>query len=155
MLRIIYIAMKAESITEKQVVEFLKQRQQQLKEELKSIEITINAITQSKSINLTNDKIKSEVDEIEEPRRRKGTHKALTPQENFNINSKLDQKISYALTKIGSGYKDDILEVLNKAQPEIDPYKVEKAVAVRLSYLLKNDFIQATKHGRSYKYSLK
>jgi len=147
--------MKAESITEKQVVEFLKQRQQQLKEELKSIEITINAITQSKSINLTNDKIKSEVDEIEEPRRRKGTHKALTPQENFNINSKLDQKISYALTKIGSGYKDDILEVLNKAQPEIDPYKVEKAVAVRLSYLLKNDFIQATKHGRSYKYSLK
>lgn len=148
--------MKTESITEKQVVEFLKLRQQQLREELKSIEVTINAIAQTKSVNLVNDKIKTELSDTEEvSRKRKGTAKALPPQDDFNVNSKLDQKISYALTKIGSGYKDDILEVLNKAQPEADPYKVEKAVAVRLSYLLKNDFIQATKHGRSYKYSLK
>lgn len=143
------------NITEKQVVEFLKQRQQQLKEELKSIEITINAITQSKTPSLISDKVKSDSDHEDEPRRRKGTHRALVPQETFNINSKLDQKISYALTQLGSGYKDDILEVLNKAQPQVDPYKVEKAVAVRLSYLLKNEFIDATKHGRSYKYSLK
>lgn len=148
--------MKAESITEKQVVEFLKLRQQQLKEELKSIEVTINAIAQSKSVNLGNDRNKSDSPDTDDAtKKRKTASKALAPQENFNVNSKLDQKISYALTKIGSGYKDDILEVLNQAQPEADPYKVEKAVAVRLSYLLKNDFIQATKHGRSYKYSLK
>ncbi|WP_134087893.1 soluble adenylyl cyclase-like protein [Olivibacter sp. XZL3] len=148
--------MKTESITEKQVVEFLKLRQQQLKDELKSIEVTINAIAQSKSLNLVTDKTKSDSAEPDDSiKKRKGTGKALAPQETFNVNSKLDQKISYALTKIGSGYKDDILEVLTKAQPDADPYKVEKAVAVRLSYLLKNDFIQATKHGRSYEYSLK
>ncbi|MEH6305382.1 soluble adenylyl cyclase-like protein [Olivibacter sp. CPCC 100613] len=148
--------MKAESITEKQVVEFLKLRQQQLREELKSIEVTINAIGQSKSVNFTGERVKNDLSEVDDSaKKRKIAGKALTPQDNFNVNSKLDQKISYALTKIGSGYKDDILEVLNKAQPDADPYKVEKAVAVRLSYLLKNDFIQATKHGRSYKYSLK
>jgi len=143
--------MRTDNITEKQVVEFLKQRQQQLKEELRSIEVTINTLTQSKPATLSGN-VKFEEDE---DTKKKKSGKALVPQQEFNANSKLDQKISYALTKIGSGYKDDILAVLNEAQPELDPYKLEKAVAVRLSYLLKNDFIQATKNGRSYKYSLK
>ncbi|QNL49683.1 soluble adenylyl cyclase-like protein [Olivibacter sp. SDN3] len=146
--------MKAENITEKQVVSFLKQRQQQLLDELKSIEVTINAIAQTKSAS-SNDRFQMDIDGSVSLKPKKKNVKSLVPQESFNPNSKLDQKISYALTQIGTGYKDDILEVLNKAQPEADPYKVEKAVAVRLSYLLKNDFIQATKHGRSYKYSLK
>lgn len=145
--------MKAENITEKQVVEFLRQRQQQLKDELRSIEITINTITQSKSASLTSQPVGEQTEEA--PKRKKDGKKVLIPQEKFNPNSKLDQKISYALTQIGAGFKDEILDVLNKAQPEVDPYKVEKAVAVRLSYLLKNDFIQATKYGRSYKYSLR
>jgi len=141
-----------DNLTERQVVDFLKQRQQQLKEEIKSIDITINAIMQKRyaSLNLTDD----EDDHEEDPRRKKNIPKPLAPQPTFNINSKLDYKISYALTQLGAGYRDDILEVIHKAQPEIDPYKVEKAVAVRLSYLLKNEFIQAKKHGRSYKYSL-
>ncbi|GAA4793857.1 hypothetical protein GCM10023231_22750 [Olivibacter ginsenosidimutans] len=143
--------MKTDNITEKQVVEFLKLRQQQLKEELKSIEVTINAIGQTKTLGLSGGGADYSTDTFG----KKGVDKALKPQEKFNINSKLDQKISYALTKIGAGYKDDILDVINKAQPEMDPYKVEKAVAVRLSYLLKNDFIQATKNGRSYKYSFR
>jgi len=140
-------------LTEKQVVEFLKQRQQQLKEELKSIDITIHAIAQKRYIPL-NDRMEDEEDDLEDPRRKKKIHKPLEVQPNFNINSKLDYKISYALTKLGSGYREDILDVIHKAQPEIDPYKVEKAVAVRLSYLLKNEFIKAKKYGRSYKYSL-
>jgi len=144
--------MKPGSIIERQVIEFLRQRQRQLKEELKSIEITIQTIGQTKSADLSNDDLG---DHIDTPFEKRGTNNALKPEENFNISSKLDQKISYALTKIGSGYREDILEVINKAQPEMDPYKVEKAVAVRLSYLLKNDFIQAVKHGRSYKYSLR
>ena len=136
---------------ERQVVEFLRQRQRQLKEELKSIEITIQAIMQTKSTDLVLDDLDNLVDN---PTPKKGINNALKPEEHFNVNDKLDQKISYALTKIGSGYREDILDVLHREQPEKDPHKVEKAVAVRLSYLLKNDFIQAVKNGRSYKYSL-
>ncbi|QNL50623.1 soluble adenylyl cyclase-like protein [Olivibacter sp. SDN3] len=143
-----------EQVTQQQVIAFLKQRQRQLSEELRSIEMTINSILGGQSVSSPSYGSGTFGREEDFPRRKK-VIKALVPQEEFNPNSKLDQKISYALTQIGSGYKDDILAVLNKAQPEADPYKVEKAVAVRLSYLLKNEFIDGVKHGRSYKYSLK
>lgn len=143
-----------EQVTQQQVVAFLKQRQQQLSEELRSIEMTINSILGGKSLSSSSYGTETFGAEVGIPKKGK-VIKALVPQEEFSPSSKLDQKISYALTQIGSGYKDDILAVLNNAQPEADPYKVEKAVAVRLSYLLKNEFIDGVKYGRSYKYSLK
>ncbi|HWV74126.1 MAG TPA: hypothetical protein VN040_20550 [Pseudosphingobacterium sp.] len=81
--------------------------------------------------------------------------KALQPVEVFDPHSKLDHKISYALYTLGSGFKEDILEVLQQEQPDADPHKFEQAVSVRLSYLLKNGVIDATKIGRRYEYMLK
>lgn len=72
----------------------------------------------------------------------------------FNLKSKLDQKIAYALTKIGRGFKEDILHEINLAQPDSDPHKLEKAVAVRLSYLIKHHLIEVKKIARRYEYWL-
>lgn len=78
----------------------------------------------------------------------------LVPVDKFDPFSKLDRKIAYALTRLGTGDRDAILNEIHQAQPERDKYKLENALAVRLNYLLKNGFLQAEKIGRKYQYQL-
>jgi len=79
--------------------------------------------------------------------------RVLQPIDTFNPKGKLDHKIAYALTNLGSGFREDILEVIHPLQPDKDPRKVAEAMAVRLSYLLKNGYIKARLVGRRYEYS--
>uniref|UniRef100_F4C7F6 Soluble adenylyl cyclase-like protein n=1 Tax=Sphingobacterium sp. (strain 21) TaxID=743722 RepID=F4C7F6_SPHS2 len=141
--------MKAQ-VQEKQVIEYLKEMREALLQEIKSIDKTIEGITGNKSNSLASLIPSSTGYTLES----KANKKVLKPVENFDPHSKLDYKISYALTNVGQGFKEDILDVLQQAQPELDPYKLEKVVAVRLSYLLKNGFIEGRKIGRRFEYTL-
>jgi|GEM_PF-941439 len=149
--------MANETINEKQIIDFLKQREQLLREELKKIEATINVIESSNRV-LSSQAVSADIpnpadDDIETEKRKPGTKK-LTSVNTFRNNGKLDEKISYVLTKFKSAFKEDILEELLERQPDEDMLKLQNALGVRLSYLLKNNLIDAEKHGRKFKYKL-
>lgn len=138
-----------ENINEKQVIEFLKERQQLLKDELKKIENTINVIESSNLILSGSSSVKRVSRDVQP------STKKLEPIKVFKPNGRFDERISYVLTKLKSGYKEDILDMLLEMQPDEDIVKLQNALGVRLSYLLKNDLIEGEKHGRKFKYSLK
>jgi len=128
---------------EKQIIEFLKKKCSYIQEQIENISKVISFLerTNNKTV-VTNHHIGSK------PKKR------LQQTENYSRSSKLDQKIAFALSNIGSGFKEDILEILLKTDPLLDPYKLDKIISVRLSYLLKKNLISGFKIGRKYEYSL-
>ena len=138
-----------QNINEKQVIEFLKERQQLLKDELKKIENTINVIESSNVI------LSGSTPSRKAPKEVTASTRKLEPIHEFKPHGRFDERIGYALTKLKSGYKEDILEVLLEEQPDTDILKLQNALGVRLSYLLKNGLIEGEKHGRKFKYTLK
>lgn len=136
-------------VQENQVIDYLKEMRETLLQEIKSIDKTIESITGNRVSDLTAI-ITPAANYVFE---NKASKKVLKPIEKFDPHAKLDYKISYALTNVGQGFKEDILDVLQQAQPDLDPYKLEKVVAVRLSYLLKNGFIEGRKIGRRFEYT--
>lgn len=144
--------MVEENINEQQIIEFLKQREQLLKEELRKVRATINVLDSS-SIALGNSMA------FEGGLKKSGTtrtvvRKPLTPVNEYSPNARLDEKIAYALTQVKQGYKEDIIEVMLKEEPDLDLIKLQNAVGVRLSYLIKNELIEGEKHGRKFYYNL-
>jgi len=139
-------------VNERQVIDYLKKMRISLIEEIKSIDKIIDGMIgnngfSSKTLqNLQNGLTEEDLARF--------TKKKLIPVEKFHPQSKLDQKISYALTNVGQGFKEDILDVLHRQQPDLDAHKLEKVLAVRLSYLLKNGLIEGKKIGRRYEYAL-
>ncbi|GAA4795794.1 hypothetical protein GCM10023231_25270 [Olivibacter ginsenosidimutans] len=139
-------------IKEQQVIEYLKGMRNSLLEEIKSIDKTIEGIKANRgSSDATLSNLSYGLTAEDEKRFAK---KKLASVEKFHPQSKLDQKISYALTNVGQGFKEDILDVLHREQPDLDIHKLEKVLAVRLSYLLKSGLIAGKKIGRRYEYSL-
>jgi len=141
------------NVNEDQIIEFLKQREQLLQEELEKIRATINVIDSSSII--LNKQLVSNIPSAEKSSEsKKSISKELKSINDFPEKGKLDDKISFALTKLKKGYKEDIINVLIENQPTIDVVKLQNAVGVRLSYLLKNNMLAAEKYGRKFKYSL-
>lgn len=137
----------------KQVIAYLTNRKQELEETILHIDNTI-AFLSASSIKSLSPSLSSE-NEVQQVRDDKRKTKAKLKQENtFSSKFKLDKKIAYVLTKIGNGFKDDIVAELHALQPELDIHKLEKFIAVRLSYLLKIGAIQGRKILRRYEYSL-
>lgn len=147
--------MNVSKISEKQILTFLEFRRERLIEEVEKIDLTINTLKSSANILTDNGPLVERKERTIFSKKPISSAKKLVPQEVFNPFSKLDQKIAYALTTIERGNKEDILKVLSDKQPELDSNKIEKALAVRLSYLLKNNLIDAEKVSRNYQYSLK
>lgn len=145
--------MSVNIINEKQVIEFLRQRESMLEQELLKIRTTISVIDSS-SLVLENIVSAGKVLPTEQPTGKSVIRKRLKPVGEFLVSGKLDEKISYAITKMKTAYKEDIIEVLIENQPSADIVKLQNAVGVRLSYLLKNDMIVGEKHGRKFSYSL-
>ncbi|MFC6100028.1 hypothetical protein [Olivibacter domesticus] len=136
---------------EKKVVQYLSSLADHKRSEIKSLQFTIDAISENKIESAKYFGLDHILTRNSSPR----VKGILKPVEVFDPESKLDHKISYALYNLGNGFKEDILEVLQQEQPKADARKLEQAVAVRLSYLLKNDFIDATKIRGRYEYALK
>ncbi len=141
--------MYEESVTERQVTIFLVNKQQMLKEELKKVELALEALNisfeASETVNSNDEKNRSLSFIVRD---------ALRVMPEFDPNSKLDNKIAFALSQKKDLTKDDILEIIAKHQPTLDKNKFERTLAVRLSYLLKHKMISGEKRVRSYIYNL-
>jgi len=148
--------METKNIDEKQIIDFLKQREKLLREELKKIEATISVIESSNMAILGRPSINfsSEQKKQAKIKTKKNNTKKLLPVIEFKENGKLDEKISYAINELKSASKDDILEVICDRQPNVDTEGLKNVLAVRLSYLIKNNKIKGKKEGRKYQYSL-
>jgi len=138
-------------ISEQQVIHYLKQMRSTLLKEIKSIDQIIEGMTDMHHRNRWSFPNQQQIDQATQAHISK---KKLSPTEKFDPAAKLDCKISFALTNVGQGFKEDILDILQKAQPNLDAYKLKKVLAVRLSYLLKNGLIDGRKIGRRYEYAL-
>lgn len=138
---------------EKKVAQYLSSLADHKRAEIKSLQITIDSILQNKIDPSThfglNQFLESNASSLAK------TKDVLKPVEIFDPKSKLDRKISFALNNLGNGFKEDILEVFQQKQPDTDPNKLGQAIAVRLSYLLKNKLIDAKKIRGRYEYALK
>lgn len=137
----------------KQVVTYLANKKRQLEEAIFHIDKTIASLSASpiKQLSVSS----SSDNEVQQARGYKQKRNSkLKPESTFSPKFKLDKKIAYVLTKIGNGFKDDIVAELHALQPELDIHKLEKFIAVRLSYLLKIGAIRGRKILRRYEYSL-
>lgn len=128
------------------VIDFLKEKRKEIEQKLMHISAVINLI-ENKGTDLR-PFIENGNQEVEKRFRK------LKSNDNYSHKSKLDQKIAYALTMLGSADKDAILNKILEVDKEFERYKLEKFLAVRLSYLLKNDKVIGVKSGRKYNYSL-
>lgn len=146
--------MRTEPINEKDILAFLKDREQLITEELRKVRAIIKVIESSSSV-LSNDGEGNYAGAFRSSEPSKKVRKPLQRMDEYLKDGYLDEKISYALTQLGTGYKEDILEILVEKEPESNLVNLQNALGVRLSYLLKNDVIQGEKHGRKYQYTLK
>lgn len=145
--------MKKPETIRKDILGFLIDLANKKKEEIESIQSTINQIIRpiikTPMVNL----LEPLAANTPLPLKVKGT-KVLQPTTILSPKSKLDDKIAYALTKLESGFREDILEEIMALYPEKGSWKVSAAIAVRLSYLLKSGCIKGRLIGRRYEYSL-
>lgn len=139
-----------ENITEKQIIEFLKQKRLTLLEELHKTDTALKALG-----------IEEELfpPSMEYLLHNTGTGKksllpALSKIADYKPDLKLDDKIAFALTHLKYGTKKEITEYLLETDPTLDPKKLENNIAVRLSSLLKDNQIDGNKKGRTYSYHL-
>lgn len=139
---------------EKGTVRYLSALADQKREEINSIQLVIEMITRQAidSYSFTDLARSFQQSEMEEPLQRK--KRPLEPVNVFNTKGKLDHKIAYALTKVGRGFREDILEEIAGVQPSINLYRLRAAVAVRLTHLLQHSLIVGEKIGRRYEYQL-
>lgn len=156
--------MNSVHINEKVIVKYLEERKELLEQELRKVEATLSVINTFKPI------LDETLEEMSTSRalkalNRKSVLKASGKTSDANINPskkykpaskfKLDDKINAALLKLTKGNKDEIFEKILEEFPDSDPRKTENTLAVRLSYLLKNNLLIGEKVGRLYTYSLK
>ncbi|MCH7400841.1 hypothetical protein ACFOUP_12740 [Belliella kenyensis] len=121
------------NVTEEEVIVFLKARREELLKELEKVETALNALG---GLSIPANYF------YEEPE---------IPN-SYSEKLKMDKKILFALNQIGSGDKMDILAQLKILEPSLDVEKLEKSIAVRLSYLKNKNMIKWDKNGRSLTY---
>ncbi len=142
-----------ESVSEKQVITFLIEKHRFLTEDLKKVELALDALgAQYEPYNTI--VLKTSNAGNSEPLSSRINLNPLQRNTTYNSYDKIDQKISFALTQRGSGSKEEILEVILKNEPELNKVKFENTLSVRLSFLLKYKLIGAEKEGRNYIYKL-
>lgn len=139
-----------ENITEKQIVEFLKQKRVSLIEELHKTETALKALG-------IEEELFPFAPDYNPPNLRTRNKSNLPPLsriKEYKADLKLDEKIAFALTHLKFGTKKEITEFLIETDSSLDPKKLENNIAVRLSSLLKDNQIDGNKKGRTYSYHL-
>jgi len=145
-------------LTEKEVLRFFNKKKQELQKELEKVEMAISAIG-GYNITATPPAAKEKV-AAKKPAAKKEVartpkaKKRLEKRDNYKATDKLDDKIAYALTQVGKGNKQQILDVIKENEPAVDVEKLDRTLSVRFSYLIKHDMIKGQKTGRSYTYKL-
>lgn len=164
-------------ITEHDVVSFLKEKVASLKEELKKAEDGLAYFTSESSSSAASKrgrKPKSLLSDVAESvqdlfdsdakkTRKKGSSKSKTPVKSkavevpaeFDKTLTRDRKIVYALSQLGSGFSEDVSELLHGLEPDEDRAKMERLVTQRLSALkIAGAVKEKRKSGRKTEYTL-
>lgn len=127
------------SISEKEVLDFLYKKKKTLEEELVKVNQAIEALDGSaRSFHVRHER----------------EDKKIPIPAKYEKRLKIDIKIAYILSLIKKGNKEEIINKIIEFEPDYEEEKLKSNVAVRLSFLLKNNYIKATKTGRSYDYFL-
>ncbi|KEO71706.1 hypothetical protein [Anditalea andensis] len=136
--------MKDQPVIEDQILELMHERLKDLMGKVKSLQVAIAAMEQTRngspSFNGTH------IPDSQTPK--------LQPISTYNSDMKLDEKIAYALSKLDKATKKEIVGKIVEAEPETNIDKLDSNIAVRLSFLLKEQQISGIKQGRVYHYSL-
>jgi len=142
-------------ISSKHVIAYLNNRKRELEEKIHHIDNTISLLSDLRlQQSFISGKLDIDEQRISHSRQLGKPSLELKIEKTFDPDFKLDRKIAYVLTSIESGFKNDIVAGLHALQPELNIHKLEKQLAVRLSYLLKIGAIKGDKISRSYRYSL-
>jgi len=139
-----------ENITEKQIIEFLKQKRISLIEELHKTDTALRALGIEEDLFT----VSPDFYQQNSRTRIKTNLPTLSKITDYKTDLKLDEKIAFALTHLKYGTKKEITEYLIQTDSTLDPIKLENNIAVRLSSLLKDNQIDGNKKGRTYSYHL-
>lgn len=136
--------------SENDVVELLKTRQAVLRIELERIEQALAIFHNSGVEKLENDspghKLRAELSEL--------SRKDLLIPEEYDQNYKWDTKVLFALSQRNYSFKEDVISKICELEKGVTSDTIKNIVSVKLSSLLKERIIGATKKGRKFEYFL-
>ncbi|QXV63852.1 hypothetical protein INP83_12125 [Mucilaginibacter sp. 21P] len=143
-------------ITEKDIVEHLKQKIAYHLQEARRIELLLNAFASGDMDGGFNFDKQFGSDDKSDKQKKAGekVFKPLEPPVEFSQNLTIVNKIAFALNKIGEGYNDEIAKVIADHEPEGDVKKISQLISGVLSTLKASRLINARKDGRKHKFSL-
>ena len=157
------------NVTEKDIIDHLKEKIKFHEKEVKRIENLLIAFTGNPD-QQKGKKVKAEaVSEAAAPMpatSKKGKvkpektskagrpSKGLVAPEAYDDKLTLNEKIAFALKEIGSGFNEDIAKAMAQYQPQSDEKKISKQISGVLSVLKTKGQLKTTKEGRKDKYSL-
>lgn len=136
--------MKENPITEEQILILLHERLHQLLDEVERVKTAIAAFGKNGNNG----------HKLSETGGKPVLTDRLAPIKEYGPEMRLDDKIAYALDKLGHASKKEIVSKIMEAEPGTDIGKLESNLAARLSHLLKTQQISGQKTGRVYQYWL-
>lgn len=155
-------------ITEQDIITFLESKIEGLQKELRKSQAAIDAIKGSDGLDQVKLKKKenkiikaAKSQSVKEKKNQKTIRKGAIANKakpasvvrQQNQIKKLQDKINQALSQ-GPAYREAIVSTIHSGEPETDLKKLDKAVANKLSSMLKSKMVQGEKEGVKYKYSL-
>ncbi len=157
------------NVTEKDIIDHLKEKIKFHEKEVKRIESLLTAFTSnsdqqkvrkakveavSEAIAPMPAKSKKGKDKTDKTPKSGKQAKGLTVPDAYNDKLTLNEKIAFALKEIGSGFNEDIASAMAQYQPQSDEKKIGKQISGVLSVLKTKGMLKTTKEGRKDKYAL-
>lgn len=145
-------------ITEADIVEFLEEKIEQLQKELSKTQAVLKTLKGTHEIDEVKLKkkekkiIKSTISQAGKADKKEKDKSSSKSKPTKVVQVSLEDKINQALAQ-APGFREDIVSLIHASEPDTDQKKLDKAVANKLSVLLKDKKIQGVKEGVKYKYS--
>lgn len=154
------------NITEKDIIDHLKEKIRFHQHEAKRIEGLLSAFTGDTStqrgrrakVEAVNEAIDGDEQQTATTRKKRNTSgtpaKALEVPEKYTDDLTINARIAFALNEIGSGFNEDIAAAMAQYEPKSDAQKISKQISGVLSTLKSKGQLKTVKEGRKDKYSL-
>lgn len=158
------------NITEKDIINHLKEKIKYHQNEAKRIEGLLSAFSSDTStqrgrkakIEAVDEVLTTDQEEDAAPKRKKAASvrksntaaKPLDIPEKYTDDLTINSKIAFALNEIGSGFNEDIADAMAQYEPKSDAPKIRKQISGVLSTLKSKGQLKTEKVGRKDRFSL-